>query len=97
MNFTAKQARNHYNSNKGVPLSIKSDISNKLIEESTTSTYLYVYRNETLEDGLLSNCYFDAVAKWLSSEEMGYKVTKEMYEDKNYHNTSYDYRLKVEW
>ena len=94
MNFTAKQARCHYNSNKGVPLSIKSDISNKLIEESTTSTYLYVYRNETLEDGLLSNCYFNAVAKWLSSEEMGYKVTKEIYED---NNLGYDYRLKVEW
>ena len=97
MNFTAKQARCHYNSNKGVPLSIKSDISNKLIEESTTSTYLYVYRNETLEDELLSNCYFNAVAEWLSSEDMGYKVTKEMYEDSHYPSISYDYRLKVEW
>ena len=97
MNFTAKQARCHYNSNKGVPLNIKSDISNKLIEESTTSTYLYVYRNETLEDGLLSNCYFNAVAEWLSNEDMGYKVTKEMYEDNHYPNISYDYRLKVEW
>ena len=98
MNFTAKQARCHYeNGNKGVPLSIKSDISNKLIEESTTSTYLYVYRNETLEDGLLSNCYFNAVAEWLSSEEMGYKVTKEMYDDGTYSKPSYDYRLKVEW
>ena len=97
MNFTAKQARNHYNNNKGVPLSIKSDISNKLIEESTTSTYLYVYRNETLEDGLLSNCYFNAVAEWLSSEDMGYKVTQEKYNDDAYDNTSYDYRLKVEW
>ena len=97
MNFTAKQARCHYENGNGIPLSIKSDISNKLIEESTTSTYLHVYRNGTLEDELLINCYFDAVAKWLSSEEMGYKVTKEMYNDDAYDNTSYDYRLKVEW
>ena len=92
MNFTAKQARNNYNNNKGIPLSIKSDITKKLIEESTTSTYLYIYRNETLEGGLLSNCYFNEVAKWLSSEDMGYKITVEKYDD-----TSYDYRLKVEW
>ena len=97
MNFTAKQARCHYENGNGIPLNIKSDISNKLIEESTTSTYLYVYRNETLEDGSLSNCYFNAVEKWLSSEDMGYKVTQEQYNDDTYDNTSYDYRLKVEW
>lgn len=97
MNFTAKQARDHYTNNKGIPLSIKSDITKKLIEESATSTYLYIYRNETLEDGLLSNCYFNAVEKWLSSEDMGYKVTQEKYNDDAYDNTSYDYRLKVEW
>ena len=97
MNFTAKQARNHYSNNKGIPLSIKSDITKKLIEESTTSTYLYIYRNETLEDGLLSNCYFNEVAKWLSSEDMGYKIAVEKYNDDSYDDTSYDYRLKVEW
>ena len=97
MNFTAKQARNHYNDSKGIPLSMKSDITKKLIEESATSTYLYIYRNETLECGLLSNCYFNAVEKWLSSEDMGYKVTQEQYNDDAYDNTSYDYRLKVEW
>ena len=32
MNFTAKQARCHYENGNGIPLSIKSDISNKLIE-----------------------------------------------------------------
>ena len=97
MNFTAKQARNNYNNNKGIPLSIKSDITKKLIEESTTSTYLYIYRNETLEDGLLSNCYFNEVAKWLSGEDMGYKIAVEKYNDDAYDDTSYDYRLKVEW
>ena len=97
MNFTAKQARNHYNSNKGVPLSIKNDIVTKLIEESANSTYLYIDRSETLEDGLLSNCYFNVVEKWLSSEDMGYKVTVEKYNDDAYDDTSYDYRLKVEW
>ena len=97
MNFTVKQARCHYENGNGIPLNIKDNISNKLIEESTTSTYLYVYRNETLEDGLLSNCYFNAVAEWLSSEDMGYKVTQEKYNDDAYDNTSYDYRLKVEW
>ena len=97
MNFTAKQARDHYINNKGIPLSIKSDITKKLIKESTNSTYLYIYRNETLEDGLLGNCYFNAVAKWLSSEDMGYKVTIERYNDDAYNDTSYDYRLKVEW
>ena len=35
---------------------------------------------------------------WLrNDDEMGYKVTKEMYEDSHYPNLSYDYRLKVEW
>ena len=97
MNFTAKQARDHYTNNKGIPLSIKSDITKKLIKESTTSTYLYIYRNETLEDGLLGNCYFNAVAKWLSSEDMGYKVTIEQYNDNAYDDTSCDYLLKVEW
>ena len=97
MNFTAKQARNHYNSNKGVPLSIKNDIVTKLIKESANSTYLYIDRSETLEDGLLSNCYFNVVEKWLSSEDMGYKVTVEKYNDDAYDDTSYDYRLKVEW
>ncbi len=97
MNFTAKQARCHYENGNGIPLSIKSDITKKLIEESATSTYLYIYRNETLEDGLLSNCYFNEVAKWLSSEDIGYKITVEKYNDDAYDDTSYDYRLKVEW
>ena len=89
MNFTAKQARNHYNRNKGVPLSIKNDIITKLIKESANSTHLYIDRIETLENGLITKSYFYEVAKWLSSEDMGYKVTLEKYSD--------DYRLKVEW
>ena len=97
MNFTAKQARCHYENGNGIPLNIKSDITKKLIEESATSTYLYIYRNETLEDGLLGNCYFNEVAKWLSSEDIGYKITVEKYNDDAYDDTSYDYRLKVEW
>ena len=98
MNFTAKQARSRYNhSAKGVPSSIKSGITKKLIEESTTSTYLYIYRSETLGDGLITKSYFNEVAKWLSSEYMGYKVTLERYDDGTYSKTNYDFRLKVEW
>ena len=69
----------------------------KLIEESTTSTYLYIYRSETLGDGLITKSYFNEVAKWLSSEYMGYKVTLERYDDGTYSKTNYDFRLKVEW
>ena len=97
MNFTAKQARNHYNNNKGIPLSIKNDIIKELIKESANSTYLYIDRIETLENGLITKSYFNEVAKWLSSEDMGYKVTVEKYNDDAYDDTSYDYRLKVEW
>ena len=68
-----------------------------LKDRSTDSTALYIYKHETTAHGLVDKCRFDAVAKWLPSEEMGYKVTKEMYEDNNYPNPSYDYRLKVEW
>ena len=35
--------------------------------------------------------------KWLSSDDMGYKVTVEKYNDDAYDDTSYDYRLKVGW
>ena len=58
---------------------------------------LYIYKRETTAHGSVDKCRFDAVAEWLSSEEMGYKVTKEMYEYTSYPNPSYDYRLKVEW
>lgn len=97
MNFTAKQARCHYENGNGIPLNIKDNIIEKIRDRSTDSTALYIYKYETTARGLVDRCCFDAVAKWLSSEEMGYKVTKEMNEDVNYHNTSYDYRLKVEW
>ena len=73
------------------------NIIEKIRDRSTDSTALYIYKRETTAHGLVDKCRFDAVAKWLSSEEMGYKVTKEMYEDNHYPKLSYDYRLKVEW
>ena len=97
MNFTAKQARCHYENGNGIPLNIKDNIIERIRDRSTDSTALYIYKRETTAHGLVDKCRFDAVAKWLSSEEMGYKVTKEMYEDSHYPNISYDYRLKVEW
>ena len=98
MNFTAKEARENYNNNaRGIPLSIKSDITKRLIERSNKSTSLHIYKYETLEDGLIDSCYFNEVAKWLSSEDMGYKVTLEKFDDGTYSKPSYDYRLKVEW
>ena len=69
----------------------------KIKDRGTNSTALYVYKRETTAHGLVDKCRFDAVVEWLSSEEMGYKVTKEMYEYASYPNLSYDYRLKVEW
>ena len=89
MSFTAKQARCHYENGNGIPLNIK--------DRSTDSTAIYIYKRETTARGLVDKCRFDAVAKWLSSEEMRYKVTKEMYEYASHQNLSYDYRLKVEW
>ena len=97
MNFTAKQARYQYENGNGIPLNIKDNTIEKITDRSTDSTALYLYKYETTAPGLVYKCRRDAVAKWLSSEEMGYKVTKEMYEDTNYPNTSYGYRLKVEW
>ncbi len=97
MNFTAKQARCHYENGNGIPLNIKENIIEKIMDRSTDSTATYICKYETTAHGLVDKCRFDAVAKWLSSEEMGYKVTKEMYEDSHYPNPSYDYRLKVEW
>ena len=97
MNFTAKQARCHYENGNGIPLNIKDNIIEKIRDRSTDSTALYIYKRETTAHGLVDKCRFDAVAKWLSSEEMGYKVTQEKYNDNAYDNTSYDYRLKVEW
>ena len=97
MNFTAKQAREHYENGDGIPLNIKDNIIEKIMDRSTDSTALYIYKRETTAHGLVGKCRFDAVAKWLSSEELGHKVTKEMYEYTSYPNPSYDYRLKVEW
>ena len=97
MNFTAKQAKCHYENGNGIPLNIKDNIIEKIRDRSTDSTALYIYKRETTAHGLVDKCRFDAVAKWLSSEEMGYKVTKEKYEDNHYPKLSYDYRLKVEW
>ena len=97
MSFTAKQARCHYENGDGIPLNIKDNIIEKIKDRSTDSTALYIYKRETTAHGLIDRCRFDAVAKWLSSEEMGYKVTKEPYEYDRYPNTIYDYRLKVEW
>ena len=97
MNFTAKQARGHYENGNGIPLNIKENIIEKIRDRSTDSTALYIYKYETTARGLVDKYRFDAVAKWLSSEEMRYKVTKEMYEDDHYPNPSYEYRLKVEW
>ena len=97
MNFTAKQARCHYENGNGIHLNIKDNIIEKIMDRSTDSTALYIYKRETTAHGLVDKCRFDAVAEWLSSEEMGYKVTKEMYEYASHPNLSYDYRLKVEW
>ena len=97
MSFTAKQARCHYENGDGIPLNIKDNIIEKIKDRSTDSTALYIYKRETTAHGLIDRCRFDAVAKWLLSEEMGYKVTKEPYEYDRYPNTIYDYRLKVEW
>ena len=97
MSFTAKQAREHYENGNGIPLNIKDNIIEKIRDRSTDSTAIYIYKRETTAYGVVDKCRFDAVAEWLSSEEMGYKVTKEMYEDETYPKLSYDYRLKVEW
>ena len=97
MNFTAKQARCQYENGNGIPLNMKDNIIEKIMDRSTDSTAIYLYKYETTAPGLVDKCRRDAVAKWLSGEEMGYKVTTEMYEDANYPNPSYDYRLKVEW
>ena len=97
MSFTAKQARCHYENGNGIPLNIKDNIIEKIRDRSTDSTALYIYKRETTAHGLVDKCYFNAVEKWLSSEDMGYKVTVEKYNDDAYDDTSYDYRLKVEW
>ena len=45
MNFTAKQARCHYENGNGIPLNIKDNIIEKIRDRSTDSTALYIFIN----------------------------------------------------
>ena len=66
-----KQVRCHYENGNGIPLNMKDKNIKKIRDRSTDSTALYLYKYETTAPCLVDKCRRDAVAKWLSGEEMG--------------------------